>query len=306
MGAPAGHQRNLAMHDLVLPWNVHQSADRGVLAMKIAVTGWEPCKVEWWLDTVDDLIRGGLPWSDGSCLMDLAFWQGQIRLGRRSKIPTSRTLAKRWKRTRYATQGLLRRADEWKDFHIDQNQPKHQPDIDQSSAKFRSKTKEECEAVDHFSSTFRPEVDQKPAQVRNTKTKAKTTNTIPASAQAGLAGINLLDISGNSRDRLWPELVSDLISAGYQTLEEVAAAGRHNLATDLGSAASRKRLDKVQRVIEVHGLTSQPASQSPPGLKSFETSDSLSLVERYALPTTAPTGPAPWDSVDYSGDRNGK
>lgn len=274
--------------------------------MKIAVTGWEPCKVEWWIDIADQLTASGQPWCESACLMDLRFWEGQVRLGRRKRVPSRRQLMKRWHWGDWQVRRLLK-SEAWCDEHHTQNPPKSIPKSSQKPPSFGAKTLEETCGDSQKSPKTLPKVSQNSPHGRNTQTQTQTQNTIPASASTtGLAGINLLDISGNSRDCLWPELVSDLISAGYSTLEEVAAAGRHNLATDLGSAASRKRLDKVQRVIEVHGLTSQPASQSPSGLKSFKTSDSRSLVERYALPTTPTTGPAPWDCVDYSGDRNGK
>jgi hypothetical protein len=271
---------------------------------KIAMVGWESLPVEWWVDIADQLTASGEPWVESACLMDLRFWEGQVRLGRRKRVPSRRQLMKRWNWGDWKVRQLLR-SESWVDQHHTQNAPKDLPEDSQDPPSFEAKTLEETNGASQNSPKTLPEESQNTPPARITQTPSPNTKTHPAGAQAGT---RLLDISGNSRDRLWPELVGDLINAGYHTLEELAAVGRQALADDLGSAASKKRLNKIGRVLECHGLTSQPASQPDTRIHSFNTNINRSLVERYALPqTNHQSGKAPWDCVDYSaGDKNGK
>ena len=87
-----------------------RSGDLAVTGPNIAAIGWEACPVEWWIDIADQLERSGAAWVESAALMDLRFWCGQVRLGRRKRIPSRRRLAARWHWTDHAVRCLLRSA----------------------------------------------------------------------------------------------------------------------------------------------------------------------------------------------------
>jgi len=166
------------------------------------------------------------------------------------------------------------------------------------------KVEDKPQGISQQSPKHLPNISQTSPHARFTQTQTQNTEHKPA---CGLAGTQLKSISGDGRERLWPELVRDLEAAGYQTLEEVGKAGRDAIAADLGRSASRSRLNKIWRVLEALKIeTGQPASQ--PSDQPLQSSrSSLTLVERYAVaePEHQP-GQAPWDLADYSGDNHGK
>lgn len=270
-----------------------------------AAIGWEACPVAWWIEIADQLERTGAPWCESAAMMDLRFWDGQIRLGRVARIPSRRRLAARWSWTDHAVRTLLR-GETWRidALHVAQNPPNNRPTIAQKPPSFGAKTPGEPHTDAHFSPTFRPTIAQSPPHARLTETENRDTEQIQA---GGLAGTDLDSVSGDGRDRLWPDLVRDLQRVGYTTLEQIAQTGRDGLAADLGRSASRPRLDKIWRVLEANGIQVDPGRPaSPPATSSTPSlAPALTLAERYATP--APThqpGQAPWDLTDYTGDTN--
>jgi len=287
--------------------------------MAVAVVGWEACRVEWWIDIAHALEQSGQPWPDGAALMDLRFWEGQIRLGRTKRIPSRRRLMRRWSWSDHEVRKMLK-SEQWLDHHhcggkishngqasdhkISQNAPNILPTFSQQSPSFGMKVEDKPQGISQQSPKHLPNISQTSPHARFTQTQTQNTEHKPA---CGLAGTQLKSISGDGRERLWPELVRDLEAAGYQTLEEVGKAGRDAIAADLGRSASRSRLNKIWRVLEALKIeTGQPASQ--PSEQPLQSSrSSLTLVERYAVaePEHQP-GQAPWDLADYSGDNHGK
>lgn len=274
----------------------------------VAAIGWEACPVEWWIDIADQLERSGAAWVESAALMDLRFWCGQVRLGRRKRIPSRRRLAARWHWTDHAVRCLLRSA-QWSDLHFAQNPPKDRPKVAQNSPSFDPKTQDQPSGAAHFSPKTHPKLTQNPPQARSTQTPPQTQTDIPA-------GRALDQIMGDGRDLLWPDLVRDLLAAGYQTVEELAAAGRDAWADDLGRRASVRRLNKIERVLSMRGIsapsqssTRQRAENAPSAPHRLSNGPDKTLIERYAAPAASyPAGSAPWDLVDYTtGDRkNGK
>lgn len=197
------------------------------------------------------------------------------------------------------------KSEQWKDDHhrdTTQSPPKNLPKSSQKPPKFGQKTEVEPNSTTQNPPKSLPNPSQDPPHARNSQTQNTNTD-----HPAGLAGIQIKNLAGIGGKNLWPGFVNDLIAAGYQTLEQLAQTDRQCIADDLGRGASAKRLDKLERVIQAHGLkrsAHQPARQPTPNV-AITTTQPTSLLDRYALPEpTHQPGSAPWDLVDYSGDKH--
>jgi hypothetical protein len=98
----------------------------------------------------------------------------------------------------------------------------------------------------------------------------------------------LAAVSGTGRGLIWGDLVRDLETAGYQSLGELAEAGRDAVAGDLGKSASGSRLDRIQRCLHSRALladgqwtgtsTGRPASRGDE--TSRDTGPSQAFLDR--------------------------
>jgi hypothetical protein len=175
------------VHDLVLPGTMYQPAHCDVLAMnKIAVIGWESCPVEWWVDIADQLTASGESWCESACLMDLRFWEGQVRLGRRKRVPSRRQLMKRWHWGDWQVRKLLK-SESWMDNHHTQNLPNISPNLSQNAPSFQVKTQEQTGSVSQNAPKQLPNSSQIAPHGRNTQTQTQPKNTKQACEPAGLS-----------------------------------------------------------------------------------------------------------------------
>ena len=111
-------------------------------------------------------------------------------------------------------------------------------------------TVDNTEEVAHTSRTSRahpvsPVVST--SRARETGNRQQSTEDLPACP----AGQRIDHLS--RADTIWPELIRDLQSAGYRTLEQLAEDGRDSVAAALGSGASRGRLDRLETVLQRNG-----------------------------------------------------
>jgi hypothetical protein len=84
--------------------------------MTAAAVGFERIEAGWWLDIAQQLVDAALEWCQSAALMDLRFWEGQVRLGRVRRLPSRRQLAARWGWTGHRVRTLLR-GEGWHDPH---------------------------------------------------------------------------------------------------------------------------------------------------------------------------------------------
>jgi len=73
----------------------------------------------WWPDIADALPR---PWSESAVLADLRWWEDQVWVKARKRIPGRRVLAARWGWPDRATRDILR-GEEWRDQNVDKRVP---------------------------------------------------------------------------------------------------------------------------------------------------------------------------------------
>ena len=235
----------------------------------VAAVGFERIDTAWWLDIAQQLIDAAVEWCQSAALMDLRFWEGQIRLGRRRRLPSRRQLAERWRWTGHRVRTLLK-GEGWHDPHhpqpdrahlrAAQTSPRLRPDVAQNPPSFEPVSGVEAERATQNPPTFRPDSAQTSPHARTTHYTEHTTQTGRPAEAAQLVGPEdtetlLAAVAGHGRGMLWADLVRDLEAAGYSTLQQLADAGRDTVADDLGRSASSRRLDRIRAALESRQLS---------------------------------------------------
>lgn len=80
----------------------------------------------WWPSIADGLAK---PWSEGAVLADLRWWEDQVKVGHKKRIPGFKFFAKRWGCTHYYARKTLRNEESWRDLKVDKrvSHPKDTP-----------------------------------------------------------------------------------------------------------------------------------------------------------------------------------
>lgn len=249
----------------------------------VAAVGFERIDVGWWLDIAQQLVDAALEWVESAALMDLRFWEGQIRLGRRVKLPSRRQLAARWGWTQHRVRALLQ-GEGWHDPHhpqpdrahlkAAQKSPASRPVSAQNSPTSESIAQVQPQSVNHFPPTPRPVVNHFSPHARTTPNTEHRSLEHPDRPVSDLQDLGpedsaegapqaeaapstetpLAAVAGTGRGLLWHDLVRDLEAAGYTTLQQLAETSRDTVAADLGRSASSKRLQRICDVLSSHGL----------------------------------------------------
>lgn len=238
--------------------------------MTVAAVGYERIEAGWWLDIAQQLVDAAVEWCQSAALMDLRFWEGQIRLGRRRRLPSRRQLAERWGWTGHRVRTLLK-GEAWHDPHhkrpdrdhlrAAQNPPKVRPNSAQNPPSFEPVSGVETERPAQTPPKTRPDSAQKSPHARTTHYTEHTTQNTGRPAEAAQpvgpedTSTPLAAVAGHGRGMLWADLVRDLEAAGYSTLQQLADAGRDTVADDLGRSASSRRLDRIRAALESRQLS---------------------------------------------------
>ena len=266
--------------------------------MTVAAIGWERIEASWWLDIAQQLIDAAAPWVESAALMDLRFWTGQVHLGRRRKLPSRRQLAARWRWTQHRVRQLLK-AEGWHDPH---RAPKTRPVSAQNPPTSEAINGVAPHSAAQTSPTSRPEVATRADYTLHTThstDQVAGAQTLPSeekiqieSRQAEVALVAgpeatttpTAAVSGVGAGAIWPDLVRDLERAGYSTLQQLACAGRDQVAADLMQlserACSRRRLDRIADCLHRRelGLSSWVASgPDSPRRRGLPADDGISL-----------------------------
>ena len=75
--------------------------------------GWTAVDNDAWSEMVVDMTALGVAWPEGLCMADLRFLAGEVRIGKRKRIPSYRKLMERWGQNEYRARSAMR--SDWQD-----------------------------------------------------------------------------------------------------------------------------------------------------------------------------------------------
>jgi hypothetical protein len=212
-------------------------------------------------------------WPRAAAIQDLRWYADQTRMQRVKRIPGYRRLARRWGWTEHQARKLMRAEGDWQDpRHTTPPPPSRTPPapISQTSPAPVSKSGVETERPAQTSPAPRA-VFATGAELHTPHIHKNTILNRPAGACEDISGtapaaptsapppkdnhsLPLSAVSGSGRGLIWGDLVRHLEGSGYETLGQLAEAGRDTVAGDLGRNASAGRLDRIQRCLHSRAL----------------------------------------------------
>jgi hypothetical protein len=142
-------------------------------------SGWTAVDNDTWLEMVADMTALGVAWPVGLCMADLRFMAGEVRIGKRKRIPSYRKLMDRWGQTEFRTRCAMR--SDWRDPLFPK---KEKPQKNRNHTANKPQTGEGKPAESAEQPANKPQINRKKVDTRGGEQPTSTTQQDLVSSQA--------------------------------------------------------------------------------------------------------------------------